>query len=168
MAGEPARARRFRLPPGEWARQHIVQLVTLGVIVAVLFACCNPPAWPTVVWQVVAHDCGKVQWSGFAGGASSDATQAETCFVHAYQHCSAATLSASFVNLDVSASYSFVIEPYGFTCAVGALWNRGSRAPFGIGNGPGIGYCGSVRLEADGLRILGCQFLGDVLVPGGV
>lgn len=166
MTGEHACARRFRLPPGEWARQHIVQLVTLDVIVALLFACCNPLAWPTVMWQVVAHDCGTVQVS-MARVTSSDATQVETCFARAYQRCSATTLTASFVDLDVGASYSFVIEPYGFTCAVGAHWNQSSRALF-IANGPGIGYCGSMRLEADGLRVLGCQFIGDVLVPGGV
>lgn len=163
--GGPARAKRFRLPPGEWARQHVVQLVTLGVIVVFLFACCNPPAWPTVIWQLVAHDCGTIQHSRISGVTSPGATEAETCFAQAYQHCSAATLAASFTNLDVSPSYTFVIEPYGFTCAVGTLWQTGGRVPFS--GSPGIGYCGSVRLEANGLRVLGCEYIGNVFVPGG-
>ncbi|HEY1388014.1 MAG TPA: hypothetical protein VGF38_05675 [Ktedonobacterales bacterium] len=166
MTGEPARARRFRLPPGEWVRQHIVQIVTLIVIVVLIFACCNPSAWPTVVWQLVGHNCGIVQ-GNISRVTSSGATQAETCFAQAYQHCSAATLGASFIDLDYSASYTFVIEPYGFTCAVGALWRRSGHTPFPFSGGPGIGYCGGVQLAANGLSVRGCQSIGDVFVPGG-
>lgn len=165
MTGESARARRFRLPPGWWVRQHIVQIVAFIVIVVLIFVCCNPPAWPTVVWQLVGHNCGIVH-GNISRVTSSGATQAETCFVQAYQHCSAATLDASFVDLDYNADYKFVIEPYGFTCAIGVLWRRSSHAP-SLLSGPGIGYCGGVRLEANGLRVLGCQSIGDVFVQGG-
>jgi hypothetical protein len=122
MTRSHARAQRFRLPPGEWARQHSVQLATLGVIVVLLFAWCNPPKWPTVIWQVVAHDCGTVQVV-YARVNSSDATLVETCFAQAYRRCTAATLNADFFEVDYNPSYHFVIEPYGFTCAIGALWD---------------------------------------------
>jgi hypothetical protein len=138
-----------------------VQLVTLAVVIVILIACCNLPAWPTFVWQVVGHDCGTVQ-VGMERVTSSDAAQAETCFAQAYQRCAPATISASFVDLDYSARYTFVIEPYGFTCAVGALWNVGRRSPLG---NAGVGYCGGVRLQADGLHVLGCQQIGDVGIP---
>jgi hypothetical protein len=82
---------------------------------------------------------------------ASEARPAETCFANAYHRCSAATLSVS----DLAGTHSFVIEPYGFTCAIGVIGNL--RA----------GYCGSVRLEAKGLRVLNCQGIGDVFVPGG-
>jgi len=88
------------------------------------------------------------------------------CFAQAYQHCSAATLGASFLDIDYNADYTFVIEPYGFTCAIGALWRRSGHAP-PLFSGPGIGYCGDVRLETNGLRVLGCQGIGDVFVPDG-
>lgn len=58
-----------------------------------------------------------------------------------------------------------MIEPYGFTIAIGALWDFPSPRPF-VG-GSGFGYCDSVQLDAKGLRVLGCQSIGDVLVPGG-
>lgn len=161
MTSGPARAQRVRLPPGEWVRQHIVQLVTLGVIVVILFACCNLPAWPTLVWYAVGHDCGTVRSVG-AEGIPSDATQAVTCFAQAYHRCSAAKVTHSVDELDYSASYTFVIEPYGFTCAVGVIWNRGGLTPFN--NGAGIGYCSSVRLDAGSLEVLGCQNIGDVFV----
>lgn len=117
-----ARAQRFRLPSGEWARQHSAQLVALGVIVVLLFACCNPPAWPTVIWQRVAHDCGTIHVS-YERANSPDATRVETCFVQSYHRYTAATLYASFYTIDRGADYRFVTEPYGFTCAIGAVWN---------------------------------------------
>ena len=164
MTRRHARTQRFRLPPGEWARQHSVQLATLAVIVVLLVAWCNPPKWPTVIWQVVAHDCGTVQVV-YARANSPDATLVETCFAQAYRRCIAATLNADFFDFDYNPSYHFVIEPYGFTCAIGALWDFPSPRPF-VG-GPGFGYCDSVQLDTKGLRVLGCQRIGDVLVPGG-
>jgi hypothetical protein len=144
-------------------RQHTVQLVALGVILVFLCTCCNLPSWPTVVWQALGHECGSVGTS-VAGIASSGATQAEACFFHAYQHCTAATLNASITKVDFGASYRFVIEPYGFTCVVGAIWTERSRPLLsGI---PQLGYCGSVQLDAKGLHVLGCQGIGDVFVPG--
>jgi hypothetical protein len=163
MTAESARARRIRRSPGQWLRQHTVRLVAIGIILLFLVACCNLPSWPTVVWQTLGHECGSVG-TGVAGTASSGATQAEACFFHAYQHCTATTLNASITDVDFSANYRFVIEPYGFTCAVGAIWtSRGHTLFNGI---PEIGYCGSVRLETNGLRVLGCQGVGDVFVPG--
>jgi hypothetical protein len=164
MTSRHARTQRFRLPPGEWARQHSVQLVTLGVLVVVFFACCKPPAWPTLIWQHVAHDCGTVQVV-YARVNSPDPTRVETCFVQAYHRCTAATLYAGFFDFDYNPSYRFVIEPYGFTCALGALWNFPSRTP--LFEGSGFGYCDGVQLDAKGFRVLGCQSIGDVLVPGG-
>lgn len=165
MRGEPARAHRVRLPPGEWLRRHIVQLTILAVVLVLLVACCNLPAWPTMLWYAVGHDCGAVQM-GVAHVTSSDATRAETCFAQAYQRCSAAKLAASFTDVDSKASYTFVIEPYGFTCAVGVFWSVGGTRLFS--GGPGIGYCSGLRLEANGLRVLGCQSVGTIFVPGGV
>jgi hypothetical protein len=96
---------------------------------------------------------------------SSGATQAEMCFAQAYHRCSAATLSDSFTNVDCGASYSFVIEPYGFTCALGMISIISGRTP--LSGVPELGYCGGVRLEANGLRVLDCQGIGDVFVAGG-
>ena len=163
MTRRHARSQRFRLPPGEWARQHSVQLVTLGVIVVLLVAWSNPPKWPTVIWQHVAHDCGTVQ-ANYARANSPDATLVETCFVQSYHRCTAATLYASFFDFDSGANYRFVIEPYGFTCAIGAIWDFPSARLF-VGSS-GFGYCDGVQLDAKGLRVLGCQSIGDVLVPG--
>jgi hypothetical protein len=165
MTEGPSPAKPVRRPPGTWARRHIVQMVTAGAVLLLICACCNPLAWPTLVWRDVGHDCGAVRL-GVASTPSPGATQAETCFAQAYHRCSAATLSASFVNVDYGASYSFVIEPYGFTCAVGVIAHMsGAHNPFsGI---PGVGYCGGMRLEANGLRMLDCQSIGDVFVPGG-
>jgi hypothetical protein len=146
----------------EWARRHALQLTALLIVLVILIACCNLPAWPTVIWYAASPSCGTV--TNLVSKTQPGGTRAETCFAQAYRRCSPATIGADFRNLDYSATYSFVIEPYGFACAIGVLWNGGSTRPFG--GSAGVGYCSSARQEADGLQVLGCQSLGDITLPG--
>jgi hypothetical protein len=130
------------------------------IVIVIVCACCNLPAWPTFVWQAVGHDCGTVQLGLGKSGAPSP-SQAETCLAQAYQHCSAARLTATDQEVDSSSSNTFVIEPYGFTCAIGLLWHSGGRIALS-----GVGYCSSLHQDADGsLRVLGCQYVGNVTMP---
>jgi hypothetical protein len=146
-----------------WWRRNRRGLVAAAVLLVVLCVCCDVPAWLTLAWYAVATSCGHVTISDFNPHVAG-ATRAETCLTRAYQHCALASLGVDFTGVDTGESYVFVVEPYGFTCAIGAIGHgSGARGPLPIPIGDG--FCtGGMQLGQDGLHVRGCPS-GDVLVP---
>lgn len=156
---------------GRRVRSYGIRLIVVVMGLVILFACCDAEAWPTLVWEHMGTSCGNITIvPGVPAPHPQDpdgARTGEQCFARAYQQCSVATLDVSSAGLEANDAHRFVIEPYGFTCAVGDIW----RIPSGI-TVPhltnGVGLCfGGVHQKSDGLHVVGCQSTGDYFVPGG-
>ncbi len=150
-------------------RRNGPRIAGIVVILLMLCVCCDVPEWPTLAWEAAAQNCGQLTFSAISTQPQAQgATQAETCFVHAYQHCTAAKLGANFLALDSSTSDEFVIEPYGVACVLAVIRSSGGRTPFQVPL-THVQLCGGMRQEADGLHVQGCQFAdGDIIVPAGL
>lgn len=154
-------------PRGDRPRRSRRFLALLVVPLLLLCVCCDAPAWPTFAWQAVAPSCGQITITDGTATTSSNATLAEACFARAYRRCSAASLGVTEVALDGGSTNEFVIEPFGFACAIGDLWRGRGLVVVPPFLGAGFGYCGGLHAEQTGLRVTGCPNGGDVVVPGG-
>lgn len=112
--------------------------------------------------------CGSIV-SGQPGTPTSAAVvQTETaCLVHAYTHCSAASLDTTLSFGDGSTQSTFVVVPgqgaHG-TCGLVVQW---STQLAGGGQHSGQEDCTGLTQQGDVLTFQGCSTLGDVQVPPG-
>lgn len=153
---------------GAWAYSAAGATVQLAVSAPPTPAIMTTPA--PVTGQVM--DCGTVQERGPTGagvGAGSvlngaTAQQAETCFLQAYQTCSAATLEVHIMGVDTSQMHTFSLSPSGSGCAVSDT-EQSTIVP--AGTTPARTYaCASLSQQAGNLVFSACGALGDITVPG--
>lgn len=140
------------LEPGQGAWAYAANPVTIQI------ATSSPSQPPSTGTQ----QCGSVNSLG-GHVTSTGAQQAESCFAHAYQTCSPATLTASINAVDSGTTHTFTIQNSAGSCTVtDTAQTRVIPRPAG----PATTYsCGGVSQMSSGLVVSGCGSEGDVTVP---
>ncbi len=111
------------------------------------------------------QNCGTLH-SNHAGLLSSDkanAPQAENCFYQAYHSCQPATLTYETTSVDTGSINHLSVKTTSGTCA---LFDNVQH--FIAPNPPGATTtyaCGSASQQSDGLHILTCGDVGDIVIP---
>lgn len=111
------------------------------------------------------QNCGTLH-SNHAGLVSGDkgiAPQAENCFYSAYHSCQPATLTYETTSVDTGVINNLQVKPTTGTCAV-----FDNVQHFIAPKPPGATTtysCGAASLQSDGLHILTCGDVGDILIP---
>ncbi len=87
----------------------------------------------------------------------------ENCFAQAYQHCQSATLVYSASELDTSTIHNFSLKSVNGTCTI-SDYVQHEIAPHPP-QVTGTYTCSSMTMQSDGLHILACGQVGNVVVP---
>lgn len=109
-------------------------------------------------------NCGQVHVAGPGLQNPTQAQQNANCFYQAYQHCSAATLEASFMGIDTGADHKLVTIASGNGCAVQDTMTR-YQVPSAATPTPQVYTCTSVKQTATALVLDNCGDLGTVSIP---
>lgn len=114
--------------------------------------------------SATAQNCGQLQsLNGHFLEAGDKVKQSESCFFHAFQQCSAATLTFRASGVDAGVIHTFTTQNNGGVCSISDQTQH-YVAP----NPPQAGAtytCTGLTQQADGLHFSGCGDEGIVLVP---
>ena len=125
-------------------------------------AASTPTPTPSVSYQ--AQNCGKVETT--LSGKPSDTRKAklsENCFWLAFQRCQPATLNFVAHSLDTAADHTFTIKSNNGKCSISDTV-KNYIVPNHL-TATHTYACGSVQMQADGLRFMACGSLGSILIP---
>lgn len=112
----------------------------------------------------VAQDCGSINVTGPTGLQSpGQAQQDENCFYQAYQHCTPATLGATFMGVDAGSVDKFATAPAASGCAVKATVTH-YIVPSNNTPTPQVYTCASLTQSSNGLTLT-CESLGTITIP---
>ena len=123
----------------------------------------QPQVTPTTALK--AQDCGSVHTIRLlvVPTDQSKAKQIENCFWQAYQQCRPATLVFSSSGVDAGVIHNFSVKSANGTCMIsdGVQHFIAPKSP-----GAAKMYtCGSMTMQTDGLHILSCGELGNIVIP---
>lgn len=112
--------------------------------------------------------CGALHFAaGRLTTATDEATAAEACFARAASQRQAASLAYTIMGVDTGSNDTLVVQPAPSSPSGYTLVDVTSSysAVIPSGNHTTTYACGSVALTADGLRVTGCQSIGDFTLP---
>lgn len=147
---------------GRW---RVVLVIVAVVAIALAFAFFNRESLKATYWTARGENCGALAVNAHALVTSTaDAQRAATCYAAAAAKCHSALLVVNAVNYNISATYTFLVEPSIATsdgCEIAVTEDVSATS----GDNYTVSRCQGVTHVSDALKFAACGDLKDVTLP---
>ncbi len=147
---------------GRW---RVVLVIVAVVAIVLAFAFVNREGLKATYWTARGDNCGTLAVNAHALVTSTaDAQRAETCYAAAAAKCQSALLVVNAVNYNISATYTFLVEPSigaSGSCEIAVTEDVSATS----GDNYSVSQCQGVTQTPTALKFAACGDLKDVTLP---
>lgn len=162
---QPSQEHRKRL----WIKGGIAFAIVALLVSGWFWVSSTEPLRETIS-QWSAQQCGTIPFkldnTTMLDPAATNVDQAETCFIHAFVACHAATLIVTYRGLDTLLTDTFVVEPpmgISRSCRLVVAWHNSVDGD--MIQRSGTDTCLQVVQETIALRFQECGWQGSLIIP---